>query len=78
MSDWKLIHSNSSDKGTTKVYQDSEGNVRIDSFNGNVRNSEDHDRVTLNTRNGGQLSGHDYDHKNNFDTLTGRGMSRTK
>lgn len=76
MSDWRLVHESSSEHGTTKIYQDSNGDVRVDSFNGNVRNPVDHDRFTLNTRNGGNVSGHDYDHQNSFDSS--KGSDKTK
>jgi len=68
MSDWKLVHENTTDKGTTKVYQDKDGNVKVDSYNGNVRDRDDHDRFTLNTRNGGNVSGHGFNHEDKFDT----------
>ena len=59
MYEWLEISSwKQSKNGTSKVYQDSKGNVRIDSFNGDVRYSKNHYRVTLNTRNGGNLSRH--------------------
>lgn len=72
MSDWKLVHESKGKEGRSKIYQDSKGNVRIDSFNGDVRSPENHDRVTLNTRNGGNLSGHGYNHEDKFDTSTKR------
>ena len=68
MSDWKLVHESNGDGGTTKIYQDSEGNVRIDSFNGDVRDPDNHDRFTLNTRDGGNISGHGYNHEDKFDS----------
>ena len=67
MSDQKLVHESSGSAGSSKIYQDSNGNVRIDSFNGDVRNPSDHDRFTLNTRNGGSVSGHGYGHSDKFD-----------
>lgn len=76
MSKWKLVHVDNGTNGTTKVYQDEDGNVRIDSFNGNVRDINEHDRFTLNTRNGGNISGHGYGHKNPFNTE--KGSSKTK
>ena len=30
MSDWKLEHESNSDYGTSKIYQNSDGDVRID------------------------------------------------
>ena len=48
------------------------GNVRIDSFNGDARNPDNHDRFTLNTRNGGNVSGHGYNHEDKFDTSKGK------
>lgn len=68
MSDWKLVHESSGSAGSSKIYQDSNGNVRIDSYNGDVRNSDNHDRFTLNTRNGGSVSGHGYGHSDKFDS----------
>ena len=75
---WKLVHESSSSSGTTKVYQNEKGEVRIDSFMGDVRNPKEHDRVSLKTSNGGQLFGHDFDHKNKFNTETGKGMGPVK
>ncbi len=68
MSDWKLIHESNGPSGSSKIYQDSNGNVRIDSYNGDVRNPDNHDRFTLNTRNGGSVSGHWFEHADKFDT----------
>lgn len=60
----------------SRIYQDEEGNVRIDSFNGNVRDEVEHDRFTLNTRNGGNISGHGFGHKDPFNSE--KGTSKTK
>lgn len=68
MSDWKLVNESKVPEGSSKIYQDSTGNVRIDSFNGDVRNPDNHDRFTLNTRNGGSVSSHGYGHTGAFDT----------
>ena len=68
MGDWKLVHEKTGKLGTTKVYQDREGNVRIDSFNGDVTDRVNHDRFTLNTWDGGHISGHGYNHTDKFDT----------
>lgn len=68
MSDWKLVNESSRPGGSSKIYQDSNGNVRIDSFNGDVRDSSNHDRFTLNTRDGGNVSGHGYNHQNKFNS----------
>jgi len=76
MSDWKLVHESSGDYGTSKIYQNSNGDVRIDSFNGDVRDSDNHDRVTLNTSNGGSLSGHGYNHSDSFDTSKDNSKSK--
>ena len=57
-----------SQKVVQKIYQDSTGNVRIGSFNVDVRNPGNHDRFTLNTRNVGSVSGHGYGHTGAFDT----------
>ena len=76
MSDWKLVHENSDHYGTTKIYQDSDGNVRIDSFNGDVRDPEKHDRFSLNTSKGGSISGHGYGHNDKFDSS--KSNSKTK
>lgn len=70
---WKLVHEDKGKYGSSKVYQNEKGDVRIDSYNGNVRDKDNHDRVTLKTSNGGQLSGHGYNHENKFDTQTGKG-----
>ena len=72
MGNWKLVHESKGPQGTSKIYQDSEGNVRIDSFNGDVRNPDNHDRFTLNTRNGGNVSGHGYNHEDKFDISKGK------
>ena len=63
------MHKSKGLKGSSKIYQDSNGNVRIDSFNGDIRNPDNYDRFTLNTRNGGSVSGHDYGHTGTFDSL---------
>ena len=68
MSDWRLVHESKGPAGSSKIFQDSKGNVRIDSYNGDVRDPENHDRFTLNTRNGGSVSGHGYGHTDKFDT----------
>lgn len=68
MSDWKLVHEDKGTNGTTKVFQDSNGNVRVDSYMGDVRNPSEHDRFTLNTRNGGSVSGHGFNHEDKFDS----------
>ena len=68
MSDWRLVHESNGTTGSTKIYQDRDGNVRIDSFNGDVRDTENHDRFTLNTRNGGNVSGLGYGHSDKFDS----------
>lgn len=68
MSGWRLVHESNGTEGSSKIYQDSEGNVRIDSYNGDVRNPEEHDRFTLNTRDGGNVSGHGYGHQDKFNT----------
>ena len=67
MSKWKLVHVDNGTNGTTKVYQDEDGNVR---------DINEHDRFTLNTRNSGNISGHGYGHKNPFNTE--KGSSKTK
>lgn len=61
------MHVDNGTNGTTKVYQDEDGNVR---------DINEHDRFTLNTRNGGNISGHGYGHKNPFNTE--KGSSKTK
>lgn len=68
MSSWNLVHESKGPSGSSKIYQDTNGNVRIDSFNGNVKDPVNHDRLTLNDRNGGSLFGHGYDHQDKFDT----------
>ena len=68
MSDWRLVHESKGESGSSKIYQDSKGDVRIDSFNGDVKNPEGHDRFTLNTRDGGNVSGHGYGHEDKFDS----------
>ena len=65
---WKLVHVDNGENGTTKVYQNENGDVRIDSFMGDVTDSNNHDRFTLNTSNGGSISGHDFNHENKFDS----------
>ena len=72
MGDWKLVHESKGESGSSKIYQDSKGHVRIDSYNGDVRDPNKHDRFTLNTRNGGNVSGHDYNHEGKFDTSKGK------
>lgn len=72
MGNWKLVHESKGPGGSSKIYQDSEVNVRIDSFNGDVRDPDNHDRFTLNTRNGGNVSGHGYNHEGKFDTSKGK------
>ena len=39
MSDWRLVHESNGTTGSTKIYQGRDGNVRIDSFNGDVRDT---------------------------------------
>ena len=58
--------------GTSKVYQDSKGNVRIDSFIGDVRDSKNHYRVTLKLEMVEIYLDMEYDHEDKFDTATKR------
>ena len=63
----KVLHESRTDTGLTRVVEDSKGNIRIDSFFGDERNPEEHDRRSLNTSTG-RFSGHGYDHKDKFDS----------
>lgn len=76
MSYWKLIHESSGPEGSSKIFQDNDGNVRIDSYNGDVRDPNCHDRFTLNTSNGGSVSGHGYGHSGKFDSSNANSKSR--
>ena len=78
MSSWNLVHESKSDTGTARVFQDDKGNVRIDSYMGDVRDKDDHDRLTLNTKDGGNISGHGFNHSQPFDTSRDNSKSNTK
>lgn len=62
----KVLHEYESNSGTVRVTQDTKGNIKIDSYFGDVRDPENHDRVSLNTTTG-QFSGHGFNHEDKFD-----------
>lgn len=64
----ECCYENESDSGLTRVSQDSEGNVKIDSYYGNVKDGNDHDRFTVDTTNDGRITGHGFDHEDKFDS----------
>ena len=78
MSSWNLVHESKSDIGTARVFQDDEGDVRIDSYTGDVSDKDDHDRLTHNTKDGGNISGHCFNHSQPFDTSRDNSKSNTK
>lgn len=63
----KVLHEKTTDTGTVRVTQDSKGNIKIDSYFGDVRDKKNHDRVSLNVTTG-RFSGHGFDHKDKFDS----------
>ena len=67
------LHRFDSDTGTSKVRLTTRGEIVIDSYMGELNG--EHDRFTLNVSTG-QVSGHGYDHKDKFDTATGKGCSK--
>ena len=63
----KVLHEFQSKTGLTRVSQDTKGNIKIDSYFGDVRDPQNHDRVSLNATTG-RFSGHGFDHKDKFDS----------
>lgn len=61
------LHESNFNTGMSRVRQTSNGDIVIDSYFGDVRKENDHDRYSLNiTR--GEVSGHDMNHEGKFDT----------
>lgn len=59
------------------IVEDSKGNIRIDSFFGDVTNPKEHDRRSLNASTS-RLSGHGFDHKDKFDSNKSKDKSKSK
>ena len=75
MSDREEIYKRESESGTVRVRKTSNGEIIIDSYFGNVRDSKNHDRLSLNVTTG-VVSGHDFDHKDPFSS--DKGKEKTK
>ena len=67
MSKKEVLHENESSTGLTRVRRNSRGEIIIDSYYGDVRDKDNHDRLSLNVTTG-QVSGHGYGHSDSFDT----------
>ena len=65
------------ESGTTKVRKTANGDIVIDSYMGNVRDPDNHDRLSLNVTKR-TLSGHDFEHKGFFDTSKNNASSKKK
>ena len=52
MSKWNVVHEHESDSGFTRISQNEKGDVKIDSYIGNPRDPDNHDRLTVNTEKG--------------------------
>ena len=63
----EVLYERKSNSGTVRLTRDSKGNVKLDSYFGNVKDKDDHDRFSLNTTTG-RGSGHGFNHENKFDT----------
>lgn len=63
----ETIYLRKDETGTVRLTRDEKGEVRLDSYFGDVENKREHDRFSFNVTTG-QVSGHDFDHKNKFDT----------
>lgn len=61
------LHKFEGENGTTRVRRTSNGDIVIDSYMGNVKDKDNHDRLTLNVTQG-TLSGHGFGHQDPFDT----------
>lgn len=71
------LHKFEGENGTTRVRRTSGGDIVIDSYMGDVKNKDGHDRLTLNVTQG-TLSGHDFGHQNPFDTGKTNSSSKKK
>ena len=60
-------HTFKSNTGSSAVRQTRSGDIIIDSYFGDVRDKNNHDRFSLNVTTG-EVFGHDKNHKNTFDT----------
>ena len=69
------LHVFEGQNGTTKVRRTAQGDLVIDSYMGDVRDPNNHDRLSLNVTQG-TLSGHDFEHKGFFNT--GKDNTQTK
>ncbi len=69
------LHRFESETGVTRVRQTRSGDIVIDSYFGDVKDKNNHDRLSLNVTQG-TLSGHDYGQTNKFDT--GKDKGKTK
>ena len=67
----RLLHEYQSENGTVKVYEENDGSIRIDSYYGDIRDRENHDRYSYNTTTG-QVKGHGFNHSDKFDNKQGK------
>jgi len=75
MGEKKTLHTFTSDTGTARVRQTRSGDIVIDSYFGDVKDPNNHDRLSLNVTKG-TLSGHGPNHSDQFDT--GKDNSKKK
>lgn len=61
------LHEHKSDTGVSRVRRTSNGEIVIDSYFGDVKDKDNHDRFTLNVTRG-TVSGHGINHEGKFDT----------
>lgn len=73
----EVLHESRTKTGLTRIVKDSNGKIRIDSYMGDERDPKNHDRRSLNVDTG-RFSGHDYDHKNGFDSDKEKNKSKSK
>ena len=71
------LHKFDGENGTTRVRRTSRGDVVIDVYMGDVKDKDNHDRLSLNVTKG-TLSGHDFGHQNPFDTSKNNTASKRK
>lgn len=71
------LHKFEGKNGITRVRRTSKGELVIDSYMGDVKDKEGHDRLTLNVTQG-TLSGHDFGHQKPFDTSKDNTPSKQK
>ena len=66
----ETLHTFKSDTGSSVVRQTRSGDIIVDSYFGNVRDKDNHDRFSLNVTTG-EVFGHSNNHKDKFDTSKG-------